>query len=276
VNTTRRLYRSRHDRVLGGIAGGMAEYLEIDPTLVRVLWILSAFLGGFTILAYIILLFIIPLAPYGGPAGSWTPSGTWAPGTWAPGGPAGAWTPGPTWAPGPAPTPSSGWATAPGQAATGRASGPAQAAASDPTAAGSVTGDATADAETTTIGATDAAADGGVAGDADPVPGLAASGETPAAGWDATTGWSAPPAWNPNAGWSATPAWSSPVPPDASVHRGPGAAAYLGIVLVIVGAFALADAVIPGLAAVNLGPVLLVAIGAALLVASLRRRADQP
>ncbi len=59
----RRLYRCRHDRMLAGVAGGMAEYLEVDPTVVRILWILSAFLGGFTILIYILLAFIMPLEP---------------------------------------------------------------------------------------------------------------------------------------------------------------------------------------------------------------------
>jgi len=59
----RRLYRCRHDRWLAGVAGGMAEYFEIDPTVVRVLWILSAFLGGFTILLYIILAFVMPPEP---------------------------------------------------------------------------------------------------------------------------------------------------------------------------------------------------------------------
>jgi len=68
----RRLYRSRRDRQLAGVAAGMAEYLEIDPTLVRILWILSVFLGGFTILLYIILAFVIPLDPGVMPApGSW-------------------------------------------------------------------------------------------------------------------------------------------------------------------------------------------------------------
>ena len=65
----RRLYRSRRDRQLAGVAAGMAEYLEIDPTLVRILWILSAFLGGFTILLYIILAFVIPLEPATAPTG---------------------------------------------------------------------------------------------------------------------------------------------------------------------------------------------------------------
>ena len=59
----RRLYRCRHDRQLAGVAAGMAEYLDLDPTVVRILWILSAFLGGFTILLYIILAFVMPLEP---------------------------------------------------------------------------------------------------------------------------------------------------------------------------------------------------------------------
>ena len=64
----RRLHRCRHERQLAGVASGMAEYLEIDPTVVRVLWIVSAFLGGFTILLYIILAFVIPLEPAMPPA----------------------------------------------------------------------------------------------------------------------------------------------------------------------------------------------------------------
>jgi phage shock protein C len=65
----RRLYRSRRDRQLAGVAGGMAEYLEIDPTIVRLLWIASIFLGGFGILLYIIMAFIVPLDPRQTPAG---------------------------------------------------------------------------------------------------------------------------------------------------------------------------------------------------------------
>jgi phage shock protein PspC (stress-responsive transcriptional regulator) len=60
---SRRLYRCREDRKLAGVAAGMAEYLEMDPTVIRVAWILSAFLGGFTILLYIILAFIVPPEP---------------------------------------------------------------------------------------------------------------------------------------------------------------------------------------------------------------------
>lgn len=72
----RRLYRCRHDRQLAGVAAGMAEYLELDPTLVRVLWILSAFVGGVTIVLYIVLAFVMPLEPGTMPApGSWHDAG---------------------------------------------------------------------------------------------------------------------------------------------------------------------------------------------------------
>lgn len=77
----RRLYRCRHDRQLAGVAAGMAEYLDLDPTLVRVLWILSVFLGGVTIVLYVILAFVMPLEPATMPApgspepGAWPPAG---------------------------------------------------------------------------------------------------------------------------------------------------------------------------------------------------------
>jgi len=80
---THRLYRSRSDRAIAGIAGGMAEYLEVDPTIVRILWIFAAvFTGGLMLLLYIVLAFVIPLNPFG-PAPM--PGGGWAPGT-TPGG----------------------------------------------------------------------------------------------------------------------------------------------------------------------------------------------
>jgi phage shock protein C len=74
----RRLYRCRHDRQLAGVASGMAEYLGLDPTVVRILWILSVFLGGFSILVYIVLAFIMPLEPIGtvGPATAGDATGT--------------------------------------------------------------------------------------------------------------------------------------------------------------------------------------------------------
>ncbi|OGU75561.1 MAG: hypothetical protein A2V93_01130 [Ignavibacteria bacterium RBG_16_34_14] len=60
---TKKLYRSSKDRMLGGVAAGLAEYFEIDPTLVRVLFVVTLFLGGTGILAYIILWIIVPEEP---------------------------------------------------------------------------------------------------------------------------------------------------------------------------------------------------------------------
>ncbi len=58
-----RLYRCRHDRRLAGVAAGVAEYLGLDVTAVRVLWFLSIFFGGFSILLYIGLAIVMPLEP---------------------------------------------------------------------------------------------------------------------------------------------------------------------------------------------------------------------
>jgi len=63
----RRLYRCQHDRILAGVAAGVAERLDLDPTLVRLLWVLSVFFGGFGLLAYIVMAIIVPLEPAGGP-----------------------------------------------------------------------------------------------------------------------------------------------------------------------------------------------------------------
>lgn len=60
----KKLYRSTTDKMLGGVAGGLAEYFDIDSTLVRVLFIVVVFLGGGGILAYIILWIVVPQKPY--------------------------------------------------------------------------------------------------------------------------------------------------------------------------------------------------------------------
>lgn len=174
----RRLTRSR-DRQLAGVAGGMADYLGIDPTIVRVLWILSVFVGGFSILLYIILAFVMPQAPAGGHA-------------WAPDAGPGA---GPNAGPGAGPQ-GSGWNTA------------------------------------------------------------------------------SAPAWGPD--------WASQADAAARAHdrssgRGPGAAVIVGVVLIVFGAIALADNVLPGwIGAALFWPGMLIALGAALLVASLRRHETAP
>lgn len=59
----RSLYRCRHDRRIAGVASGLAEYFDLDVSLVRVLWVLSIFFGGLGILLYIALAIIVPLEP---------------------------------------------------------------------------------------------------------------------------------------------------------------------------------------------------------------------
>jgi len=61
----KKLYRSTKDRVIGGVCGGIAEYFDIDSTLVRLLTIAIFFLGGGGIIAYIIGWIIIPKNPNG-------------------------------------------------------------------------------------------------------------------------------------------------------------------------------------------------------------------
>ena len=60
---TKKLYRSRVDRKIGGVCGGLGEYFGIDPTLVRLLFVLGLLFVGGTLLAYLILLIVIPEAP---------------------------------------------------------------------------------------------------------------------------------------------------------------------------------------------------------------------
>ena len=59
----RRLYRCRENRMLAGVAGGVAEYAGLDPSLVRILWLVSVFFWGVGILLYVAMIFIVPLEP---------------------------------------------------------------------------------------------------------------------------------------------------------------------------------------------------------------------
>ncbi len=60
---TKRLYRSRSERMLAGVCGGLAEFLDIDPTIIRLLWAFLM-LGGIGILAYFIAWIIVPEQPF--------------------------------------------------------------------------------------------------------------------------------------------------------------------------------------------------------------------
>jgi phage shock protein PspC (stress-responsive transcriptional regulator) len=192
----RRLYRS-HDRQLAGVAAGMAEYLDVDPTVIRILWIIVGLMSaGLALVVYIVLALVIPQAPYPAMPGAWAPgAGMPTPGAWTPTPPTGTPTPG-------------AWTSTPGG---------------------------------------------------------------PAAG----TGWGTPPAapaWNP--GWDAS-AYAAPQGRRRAESRGIGAAGILGVLLIVFGGIALMDAALPDWSARSFtGPAVVLALGAALLAASVRRRSD--
>jgi phage shock protein C len=66
-----RLYRSRDDRMLAGVAGGLADLWDADPTLIRVLWaLLVIFTGGLALVVYIVMAFVVPDEPWAAPPGA--------------------------------------------------------------------------------------------------------------------------------------------------------------------------------------------------------------
>jgi len=59
-----KLYRSKKNRIIAGVCGGIGEYFKVDPTLIRLLWLLISIVGsGSGIIAYIIAWIIIPEEP---------------------------------------------------------------------------------------------------------------------------------------------------------------------------------------------------------------------
>lgn len=62
-NEIKRLYRSKTDRMLGGVCGGLGKYFNLDPVLMRLLWVLLFFCGGVGFLGYIIAWIIMPEEP---------------------------------------------------------------------------------------------------------------------------------------------------------------------------------------------------------------------
>ena len=60
---SKKLYRSRKDRKISGVCAGIAEYFDIDPTIVRLGWIMAVFCLGGGIVAYIIAALVIPDEP---------------------------------------------------------------------------------------------------------------------------------------------------------------------------------------------------------------------
>lgn len=62
---TKKLYKSRGNRVICGVCGGIGEYFNLDPTIVRLIWIILIFCFGTGLLAYLVAALIIPEIPDG-------------------------------------------------------------------------------------------------------------------------------------------------------------------------------------------------------------------
>jgi len=85
-----RLYRSRDDRMIAGVAGGVAEHLDADPSIIRIVWaVLIVLTGGLALLVYIVMAIVVPERPTGvaaalprDPAGDPTPAGPVPEGGW--------------------------------------------------------------------------------------------------------------------------------------------------------------------------------------------------
>ena len=56
----KRLYRSRKNSVIGGVCGGLGEYFDVDPVLIRIIWAVSILVGGVGVIAYVIAWIAIP------------------------------------------------------------------------------------------------------------------------------------------------------------------------------------------------------------------------
>lgn len=60
MNKNKQLYRSKKNRIIGGVCGGLGEYFDVDPTLIRLVWVIVFLMGGSGLLVYIIFWIILP------------------------------------------------------------------------------------------------------------------------------------------------------------------------------------------------------------------------
>jgi phage shock protein C len=65
MTETRKLYRSRSNRQVAGVCGGLAQYFSMDATLIRILFVVLAVLGGSGIVIYLAMWIIVPKEPSG-------------------------------------------------------------------------------------------------------------------------------------------------------------------------------------------------------------------
>ena len=67
-NPSRKLYRSRKDRIISGVCAGLGDFFGIDPTVVRVIFVVGMVLGfGSFAFIYLVMIFIVPEEPVVGP-----------------------------------------------------------------------------------------------------------------------------------------------------------------------------------------------------------------
>ncbi len=241
-----RLYRSRDDRMLAGVAGGLAERFDLDPSLIRVLWVILALVsGGIFLLAYIVMAIVVPEEPVDAaawPAGALSVAAPAAAGSAVSGAPAGG---------------IAGW-DGPGTAASTAAftaSTPPEAGGPGPGSSGEPAG-GSGPGEVPDGGA--AVAGGSVAADAPLWPTTPPPPTAPPP--------TEPPPAPPQA---AAPPWTVSEGRRRHERRG-GGAIIGGIVLVLLGGYFLLRTMVPELDAGAFWPVLLIVIGIALLIGSVR------
>ena len=63
IEPAKKLYRRRDDRMVAGVSGGLADYLNIDVTLIRVLFVVLAVMGGAGLIIYLAMWILVPQAP---------------------------------------------------------------------------------------------------------------------------------------------------------------------------------------------------------------------
>ena len=57
---SKKLYRSSTNKMIAGVCGGLAEHFDMDPTIVRLIWVVAVFGAGFGVLAYLVAWIIVP------------------------------------------------------------------------------------------------------------------------------------------------------------------------------------------------------------------------
>ena len=59
----KKLYRSKTDRRIAGVCGGLGNYFDIDPTIIRLAWVVALFFAGGGLFAYLLVMIIVPQEP---------------------------------------------------------------------------------------------------------------------------------------------------------------------------------------------------------------------